>query len=553
MAAYGRGAGVAGREDLPVLLVAVLLAAAACSIAQAQQQPVYTSIYDVISNRSDLSTMKRLVDGLGLANQLTSGTFTAFLPDNNAWAQAFTAAGVTEAQMLTTYRDPATTLVNFHLVSRFTTIVNGSIYNNALKISDLAVNSTRSYDTEAGRADSDYGLALTRAGNDTDGAGGVQVMGRSGPPALIAANQSDIAAGLSYCNVISAVARFWFDTYFDIITKSSVTASSASFAGLVAAGGQQQWLKDTTLTGTLFAPDNAAIAKVQADLKLNFSTALSQQDAADLVRYHMTDVPFNRSAPVNPVATKLKDATLTWNGGQFLSVAGTLGRPSNNVRWVGFPRSASVVPLLDAALLPLPSTAWKLVVAKSAAAGASASSGFSSFIKAMEAQMVVRYQMDDTSKVVTVYAPTDAAFARLESYTGKPFASLASAIKDQIVSMHVTQGAAYTPSGLLTATPLDTMAGSRTLNVTRASNSAAGVQLSGGQTPRGAAAIVASDNVMYGRSIVHTLDQVLIPAGVVLPQGGGGAAGVASAPSGWALLLLVALAVCVQRWALAAA
>ncbi len=56
-------------------------------------------------------------------------------------------------------------------------------------------------------------------------------------------------------------------------------------------------------------------------------------------------------------------------------------------------RSSNVVPLSDSALLPVQGTAWRLMQAKSAA-GAGAN-GFAAFIKALEAQMVIRYQLGE--------------------------------------------------------------------------------------------------------------------------------------------------------------
>ncbi|KAG2431052.1 hypothetical protein HYH02_013483 [Chlamydomonas schloesseri] len=518
--------------------------------AQAQPQPSYSSVYDFISQRPDMATLKRLVDGLGLIEQLTNQTFAAFLPDDGAWSRLFSATGTSEASILSGdsgLRDRATSLINFHLVPRMIVPIGTSLSFYTLKVADLAVNSSKSYETQAGRADTDYGLLLTRAGNATDGVGGVQVLGRSGQPAFISINQSDIAAGTSYCNVITGVAQYWFETYYDVLTKSTLSPILATFTAMATSAGQELWLRDTTVFGTLYAADNAAIAKVQKDLGFNMSTAFTQLDAGNFVRYHMTAVPFNRTAVVNPVATKLTNAYLNWNGAQFTSLAGSTGRPTSGVtRYVGFASGASVVPLSESALLPVQGTAWKLLQAKPAAT--TTTNGFAAFIKALEAQMLIRYQLDDPTKTVTVYAPTDTAFARLEGYLGASFASLSSSYKDQILGMHVTLGTAYTQSSLVTASPVTTMAGARTLSANTRPGGNPAVQLSGAQAPRGAANLIASDNVLYGKSVVHSIDQVLIPADVVLKQGG--AAVAAAAPPAWVSLLLAFLAVAVQRWAL---
>jgi len=133
----------------------------------------------------------------------------------------------------------------------------------------------------------------------------------------------------------------------------------------------------------------------------------------------------------------------------------------------------------------------------------------------------------DQSLVVTVFAPTDAAFEEfLDTYGLTTDELLAeSDLLSIILSYHVVSDTAATAASLSDGNELPTQNGDQTIKVIKRGGNVI-LDPSGEDAPN--ARVVGAD-IKAGESIVHIIDQVLVPDNFPLTKGGAAAAADATA------------------------
>ncbi len=263
------------------------------------------------------------------------------------------------------------------------------------------------------------------------------------------------------------------------IAEIAVAADLDTLVAAVTAAGLAEGLGDCTAAPvTVFAPTEAAFAAVPEDL---LTAALGDPDGllTTILTYHV--VPGIQEASVVTAATSLTTAQ-----GSAITVAGTVLNGSVNI--VGTDNFAcnGVVHLIDAVLVPsLPS------IAEIAVAG-----DFDTLVTAVTAAGLADSLADCTADPVTVFAPTDAAFAAL------PAATLEAALAD--------------PSGLLTTVltyhVVPGIVGAAEVTSSTSLTTAQGESIAvNGTVLNGSVNIVSTDN--FGcNGVVHAIDAVLLPA-----------------------------------------
>lgn len=262
------------------------------------------------------------------------------------------------------------------------------------------------------------------------------------------------------------------------IAEIAVAAELDTLVAAVTAAGLADGLADCSADPvTVFAPTEEAFAAVPEDL---LTAALGDPDGllTSVLTYHV--VPGIQEASVVTAATSLTTAQ-----GSDISVNGAVLNGSINI--VGTDNFAcnGVVHLIDGVLLPpLPSIAEIAV-----------SGGFDTLVTAVTAAGLADSLSDCAADPVTVFAPTDEAFAAL------PEETLAAALAD--------------PDGLLTTVltyhVLPGLVGAAEVTSSASLTTAQGEAISvDGAVLNGSVNIVSTDN--WGcNGVVHAIDAVLLP------------------------------------------
>jgi LPXTG-motif cell wall-anchored protein len=262
------------------------------------------------------------------------------------------------------------------------------------------------------------------------------------------------------------------------IAEVAVAAELDTLVAAVTAAGLADGLGDCGADPfTVFAPTEAAFAAVPEDL---LTAALGDPDGllTTILTYHV--VPGIQDAATVTAATSLTTAQ-----GADIAVEGTVLNGSVNI--VGTDNFAcnGVVHLIDAVLLPpLPSIAELAV-----------SSELDTLVEAVTAAGLADSLSDCAADPVTVFAPTDAAFAAL------PADTLAAALAD--------------PDGLLTTVltyhVVPGLVGAAEVTAATSLTTAQGEAIAvNGAVLNGSVNIVATDNWACN-GVVHVIDGVLLP------------------------------------------
>ena len=262
------------------------------------------------------------------------------------------------------------------------------------------------------------------------------------------------------------------------IAEVAVAAELDTLVAAVTAAGLAEGLGDCTADPiTVFAPTEAAFAAVPEDL---LAAALADPEGlmTTILTYHV--VPGIQEASVVTAASSLTTAQ-----GSDIAVDGAVLNGSINI--VGTDNFAcnGVVHLIDGVLLPpLPSIAQIAVDA-----------GFETLVTAVTAAGLAESLSDCTADPITVFAPTDEAFAAL------PAETLAAALADPegllttVLTYHVVPGLVGAAE-VTSSTSLDTAQGE-----------AISVE---GAVLNGSVNIISTDNWACN-GVVHAIDAVLLP------------------------------------------
>jgi len=225
---------------------------------------------------------------------------------------------------------------------------------------------------------------------------------------------------------------------------------------------------------TVFAPSDSAFAAFERD-NPGVLAGLSKEALADILKYHVVS-----GAAVE--STELKDESIftTLSGSPILiDTTGGVKVDDARVTTADVAASNGVIHVIDTILLP----PEKDIVATAVAAGT-----FKSLAGALTAADLVTTLQGPGP--FTVFAPTDAAFAKLSA------APSGDALKN-VLLYHVVAGAVG--SGDLKAGPV----------ATQSKGNSVSVNLTGGVTIDEAK--VTSANILAKNGVIHVIDSVLVP------------------------------------------
>ncbi|KAH4202714.1 hypothetical protein HBH61_056670 [Parastagonospora nodorum] len=244
---------------------------------------------------------------------------------------------------------------------------------------------------------------------------------------------------------------------------------------------------------TILAPSNAAFAKVDnATLSaLQSNTGL----LSALLQYHVLNATVPSSAITNTsafVPTLLTNSAFTnVTGGQVVSAKTANGGVSifsglamnSSVTTADVAFTGGVIHIIDT-VLTIPETASNTAIA----------AGLSSLAGALTAANLV--ETVDTTKDVTIFAPSNAAFQAIGSGLG----NLTTEQVTSVLTYHVVAGAVGYSSGLTNGTSLKTVNGA---NLT--------ITVVDGKVFVNGARVITPD-VLVANGVVHVIDNVLNPA-----------------------------------------
>ncbi len=383
------------------------------------------------------NTLVTAVIQAGLLETLQGeGPFTVFAPTD----QAFTDAGI---DLSTVCQPDLFDILTYH-------VVTGAVPSSAV--------------TEGMSAESVNGNTLSFTVN-----GGVMVNDAN---VIIA----DVSSSNGIIHVIDKV-LFPTPNPADITRTAQCTGVHNTLVDAVIQGGLLE-----TLQGegpfTVFAPTDQAFS----DAQINLSN-LSQSDIQELLKYHVLD----GNVPSSAVTDCMSEDTLNGNPLSFtVSSTGSVMVNEANVTLPDQSTSNGVIHVIDKVLTP---TATPKDIPRTAACTGSHNTLVSAVIDAGLLDAL------SGNEPLTVFAPTDAAFAALDI----DLSTLSETELADVLKYHVVAGAV--PSSAVTdCMPADTLNGNP-LSFTV--NSTGAVMVND--------ANVTSANVNTSNGIIHVIDKVLMP------------------------------------------
>jgi uncharacterized surface protein with fasciclin (FAS1) repeats len=279
-----------------------------------------------------------------------------------------------------------------------------------------------------------------------------------------------------------------------LLPRQSVveTLQARGFSTLVTAVGAANLA--TTLSGpgpfTVLAPTNAAFAALPAGALDSLLLPANQAQLARILTYHV--VPGTVAAgdaAAAELATTVQGAEVL-----FSFAAGEVRVNGTRVRTINIPCTNGVVHVLDA-VLQVPQTI----------AATAQSLGFSTLVVALDAAQLTATFADGAAGPFTVFAPTDAAFAALPAgLLTQLLQPVNRPVLQQILRFHVA------PQALTAAD----VAASVSQGIPTLQNVAIPVTaaVSG---PRLGGFSVLTANVLAENGVIHAIDGVLVPPGVL--------------------------------------
>ncbi|MGE5691334.1 MAG: fasciclin domain-containing protein [Pseudomonadota bacterium] len=267
------------------------------------------------------------------------------------------------------------------------------------------------------------------------------------------------------------------------------TAVAAGQFSTLASLLQQTGLADTLATGgpfTVFAPTDAAFAKVpKATLD---ALAADPAKLRSVLLYHVV----SGAVPASEVVKLSGAKTLNGASVAIKVVDGSVKVDGATVTATDVMASNGIIHVVDSVLIPkaAPAAKPKNIVQTAAAAGSFKT--LTSLLQKAGLASTLR-----SAGPFTVFAPTDAAFAKV------PKATLAALAKDKaklrsVLLFHVVKGK-------VTSSRVVKLRSAKTLN-----GQSVAIRVRGGKVTVGGARVTAAD-VAASNGVIHVIDRVLIP------------------------------------------
>ncbi len=340
-----------------------------------------------------------------------------------------------------------------------------------------------------------------------------------------------VAAALSMM-VFPALAQDDMDeapgTIADIVVASATAEEGAEFATLLTAvqaadPAVLEALSDEEAALTVFAPTDAAFAALAEELgEEAFAAVLEDTEAlTGILLFHVVDGIVTSEQVLEGLEAQSNFSGPTLNG-QYIDVAGNLedGITINGanlvLEMVDIEASNGVIHVIDAVILPESRTIAEIVVAN---AEAEEEAEFTTLLTAVgAADPAVLELLSDPEASLTVFAPTDAAFAALAEALGEEaFAAVLAdtAALTDILQYHVVADTVYSGNLgelLLSEDAMLDDAGNPSIDVEMANGAVATVlvDLEANAVFINDAEIVITD-IDAGNGVIHVIDAVILP------------------------------------------
>ena len=476
-------------------ILASMLALAACGSNDDGKQPVAMQ-KDIVDTAVAAGTFKTLAAALTAADLVTTlkgaGPFTVFAPTDAAFAKL--PAGTVDNLLKPENKATLQSILTYHVVAgkvlaadvvkltKATTVqgrdVAISVYGSTVKVNDATVTATdvmasngviHVIDTVlmppaagTGGTGGSGGLAGSGGVGGTGGAGGMGGTGGAGGMGGTTALK-DI--------VDTAVAAGSFNTL----------AAALTAADLV-----------TTLKGagpfTVFAPTDAAFAKLPAGTVENLLKPENKATLQSILTYHVV-----AGKVLAADVVKLTKATTVQGKDVVISVSGSTVKVNDaTVTAVDVMASNGVIHVIDTVLMPPTDVVLKDIVDTAVAAGT-----FKTLAAALTAADLVT-TLKGTGPF-TVFAPTDAAFAKLPAGTVDDLLKPANKAKLQaILTYHVGAGKVLAADVV------------KLSKATTVQGQDVSISVSGSTVKVNDATVTAVD-VMASNGVIHVIDTVLMP------------------------------------------
>jgi transforming growth factor-beta-induced protein len=244
---------------------------------------------------------------------------------------------------------------------------------------------------------------------------------------------------------------------------------------------------------TLFAPTDAAFDKFKAANPDLFKKLEDKALLTSVLTYHV--IP---GVAFDPAKADKKTFAKTANGGVLSatvdgsSVTLAFGLGTSKVT-SSIKCSNGIVHVVDTVLVPPPSASATAVAAK-----------LTSLVAALSKAKLV--ETVDGAKDVTIFAPTDKAFADLADFASKNKLALTDELVSQVLKLHVVPGVFYSTKVPSKKTEVASLLKNQAVSV-RARNGK--VLVAGGG--QGKPANVVTADVLFNNGVIHVIDQVLLP------------------------------------------
>jgi uncharacterized surface protein with fasciclin (FAS1) repeats len=322
------------------------------------------------------------------------------------------------------------------------------------------------------------------------------------------------AAALLLVAIVPAFAQDEPGTIADIVIASA-SAETPEFATLLAAvqaadPAVVEALSNPELSLTVFAPTDAAFAALAEALGEEAFAAVLADPAAltDILLFHVVEGAAMSGDVVEALEMGEGAAQFPSLNGQYIDVAMddmgiTVNGANLNLEMVDIAASNGVIHVIDAVILPESRTIAEIVVAS---AGMEEGAEFATLLAAVSAaDPAVLEALSDPEGELTVFAPTDAAFAALGEDT------LNAVLADQallsgILLYHVVPGVVYsTDLGIMLSDAENMTLEVQTVNganVTFMANED-GVFINDAQ--------VIMTNIDAANGVIHVIDAVILP------------------------------------------
>lgn len=422
--------------------------------------PAEENIVQVAQGASQFSTLVAAVQRAGLVDALTGpGPFTVFAPTN----QAFTDAGITDVSAVPV--DQLRDILLYHVVAG--RVMSNQVTSGA--VPTLLEGESLNFAVSGGTITINDGVGVTTP---------------------------DIAASNGVIHAINSVLLPPTEDEEETNTIADIVIGNENFSTLLAAvleAGLADALASAEGEFTVFAPTDAAFARFMEDNGLTAEALLASENLADILSYHVVE----GSVPSSAVAA---GSVSSLGGSPFFVSVDPDGdiwlNGSAQVETTDIMADNGIIHVIDYVITPPTQSIAEIAVGFTTAAEPQ----FTQLVGALSRAGLVDAVSGGFDDNLTVFAPTDAAFAALyAALEVEGYEDIDLELLTAVLTYHVVPARAFSQD-LREGAELPTLSGENTLTVNLADLE---INESG--------LVPSLLNVHATNGVIHVIDQVLLP------------------------------------------